>query len=449
MGWVAGLAAALPDSEIINRSVGGSPGTQFGIALSEFDIASFDVVIFDSVPNDERPGDSPEFRRFNNRIVFETIATLASVTRVVVLGFTNDIYLDADSDAYADRRRIASASGTQFIDTRALVLRYGHQIIGESIKLYEHPAHPHRDISRAIGYELGRILLEYDWPVIATEKTSFGRNFQAVDPVEQVDARKVVHVKNSLIDLKAAHLDAGDTLNFEAPGVCVGFYVEKGKTNAIVLLHGQSRTRKITLLNHAERRNVELAFAPVANGDQVSQVEVLPSADHLNPERGAVFSKFLFWSGNRDMPIPESPEPELSNDLNDRLDAAVAREITKWHSAVQTFWVAKVYAKAKQYQEAAEALELALDLYPTHGEALFDLARSYYVLGRAEEANAMFERFRRMHPNDIEALHGQARVLMRLGHHGEALELLQAASLAKPDRPGLAQDIEKIQAALR
>jgi hypothetical protein len=50
-----------------------------------------------------------------------------------------------------------------------------------------------------------------------------------------------------------------------------------------------------------------------------------------------------------------------------------------------------------------------------------------------------------LQPGDIYCLHDKARSLMPLGNYAEALEILVEANLRQPEKPGLAQDLAKVQ----
>ena len=74
---------------------------------------------------------------------------------------------------------------------------------------------------------------------------------------------------------------------------------------------------------------------------------------------------------------------------------------------------------------AEEQLRRAVELSPTHADALFWLADLLLDGGRADEALGYFERLCRLRPDDLTAAVGQASCLRCVGRSAEARELLE------------------------
>src|SRR5271156_670140 len=84
-GYLAGLADALPGAAISNKSVGASPGLQFAYHCG-LDFRRYDAVIFDAVVNDENIEPFLGTVSYQHEILRQIFSTIASQTRLVVLG---------------------------------------------------------------------------------------------------------------------------------------------------------------------------------------------------------------------------------------------------------------------------------------------------------------------------------------------------------------------------
>jgi hypothetical protein len=120
-GWVAGFKQAYPDAEVQNASIGASPGLQFAYWLDK-SIEAYDLVIFDSIINDEYLLKYIGTKAYQDQLMFEILSTLASRTKLVVLGFSRRKHRTADSDEYKSRKIISKKVGAQFVGFHDMVV---------------------------------------------------------------------------------------------------------------------------------------------------------------------------------------------------------------------------------------------------------------------------------------------------------------------------------------
>src|SRR5262245_38840899 len=120
-GYVFGMRRLLPhDAVIDNRSVGDSPGTQFAY-YGRHDFAAYDVVIFDSIVCDEKwLVDTAEYE-FIRSFYFELFSTIASQTRLVVMGFFKGDLYGPRSELYCLQEDLSEVVGYDFVDTGTIV----------------------------------------------------------------------------------------------------------------------------------------------------------------------------------------------------------------------------------------------------------------------------------------------------------------------------------------
>jgi len=90
---------------------------------------------------------------------------------------------------------------------------------------------------------------------------------------------------------------------------------------------------------------------------------------------------------------------------------------------------------AEGFRQAAEAFKQVVDIDPENFLAYQYLGKSYYELGRKEEAAGIFRRIIRIDPKDYESYYLLGRALSDLGRKKEALETLRAClELARDQR---------------
>jgi tetratricopeptide (TPR) repeat protein len=196
----------------------------------------------------------------------------------------------------------------------------------------------------------------------------------------------------------------------------------------------------MNLQNQAERPAIELGFYQVARGIRIRQLEVEGAPD----KAVAVLWRALFWAGEQDVPLP-IPDIQPALRLQSDLSARFSRNVDIWREVIHLFRNAKVLNKEGKKQEALEALERSAALFPPHAELLFDLGRAHAQMRNFQKAVESFDRALLLQPGDIYCLHDKARSLMPLGNYAEALEILVEANLRQPEKPGLAQDLAKVQ----
>ncbi|WP_141098323.1 hypothetical protein [Rhodoblastus acidophilus] len=293
-GWVEGLRKALPNANIVNISIGGSPGTQYCCAIPQYDFSKFDYVVFDSVPNDELGEDFIGDPMFLNRVTFEIVSTIAAQTKVIVLGFCMARHAVKPSDIYLERRRIAAICGAQFISMREFAMRYGHSILGGSDDLiFETYAHPRQAIQNRVGFELGALLAQGAFPESGIRAESFAHHFSTFDPAAaDSTVGAVVNKKNSLMDVNFRVFDGDYTYPVPVDLPCVGFYMDILNTRCYVKLAGPKGARVKEYMFNIQPEKFEVRFIPILNGFSVSEMTV---AGRFLPFERSAFSTLANW----------------------------------------------------------------------------------------------------------------------------------------------------------
>jgi hypothetical protein len=328
-GWVAGLRAALPDANISNRSIGASPGTQFATMMGH-DFASFDFVFFDSVPNDEQRFFGSDEVDYLNRICFEMASTIAAKTNLIILGFCLDRFLNKPTEIFSARRNIASAVNAQFVDIRQLVISRGPPLLG-GLPLYEQEAHPHRQFSRRLGYELGQSLLRrVDWEHFEPGRsTDFSANFVLLDLTKRFPTYNAIERKNSLLSQRLFPLSSGAEIEINATHPCVGFYVNRSETRAYMYFDGRSPSR-VKLSFADQPGGLALMFVGLKYGIIITKLRVTGrevELDDAHPSAKVELGVFSFWSGDRQAPIPVGSVGADSLQLHDMIDQRLQDDV--------------------------------------------------------------------------------------------------------------------------
>lgn len=299
-GWVDGLRKALPNTNIVNISIGGSPGTQYCCAIPQYDFSKFDYVVFDSVPNDELGEEFVGDPLFLSRMIFEIVSTIAARTRVIVLGFCMATHAVQPSDVFLERRRIAAICGAQFISMREFAMRYGHSILGGSDDLiFETNAHPRQAIQNRVGFELGALLAQGAFPDSGIRAESFAHHFSVFDPAaEESPVGTVINKKNSLMDVNFRVFDGDCTYPAPADPPCVGFYLDVLNTRCYVKFAGPKGARVKEYMFNIQPEKFEVRFIPILNGFAISELTV---AGRFLPFERSAFSSMSNWP-NRTRP---------------------------------------------------------------------------------------------------------------------------------------------------
>lgn len=357
-GWVAGLQRALPDADIVNMSIGDSPGIQFGFYL-DMDFTAYDVVFFDSVVNDENMlpaiGDVALLRR----VTYEIITTIAAQTAVIILGFSNERNLGNHSAPYIQRKKLAAICGVQFVGMHDLVEAFGTRILPNSLTLFDPSGtHPLLPLQNLFGFELGR-LLRTAAPVArsGTPVPSFAHHFRAEQVADLVPPGDIVIKSNSLMTRAHVELGAPATLTFRKAGICLGFYADIMATQAVISMKGPDGERIKEVWYRVMPDKFQVKFVPIRNGYPMYEMTMI--AEGWTPPPGVEierssgtgfplrfplrqaedpmmlsFGGALFWSGEVQAPLPE---PALaiaeSLELHRRLSAAINRRLLRQNAA--------------------------------------------------------------------------------------------------------------------
>jgi hypothetical protein len=286
----------MPHAKIENLSLGASPGVQFS-SVMHMDFTSFNYVIFDSVPNDEEytfncSGYSDE--RFTSRIIFEICSTIASDTKLIILGIPTKKHLYKESSIYSNRRKIAQLCGAQFIDFRSILLNNAQAFylnIAISDLYDSHPAHPHPKIMFSIGRALSETLISNPITGFKHSSKCYRSRYQTID-ASSLGMGLAVNKQNSLVSECFAELQENDYLEFDKTRLCIGFYLNHCATNATVEITAENGVSKLNLSNNRLSERLLKVFVALPDGRATRRITVLPPAkitDHNhNP---VIFSK--------------------------------------------------------------------------------------------------------------------------------------------------------------
>lgn len=342
-GWVSGLRRALPTAEIVNMSIGGSPGEQFGCHLND-GLEAYDLIFFDSVINDENLASYIGSEAFSDRIIYEIMSTISAKAPTIVLGFSNEKYLNNHSKVYERRRALAVLCGVQFVGMHELLEKYGRQLAPDSTALFDKGGlHPLNEVQALFGYELGKLLLSQGDLVQRMPGNIDFSSLFSIEKATDLAPPERLTIKKSAIKTRA-FLDMGPdaSLKFSSAGLCLGFYINASETQALVALDGP-RERRLKELWYDPEDSLRIKFMPVHNGMPVQSITMLNPADYpvdtpgiersqhsvfiRRYPQGSVklaFDTALFWSGQETDPVPSGPaDAENSLVLHRLVEAAV------------------------------------------------------------------------------------------------------------------------------
>lgn len=321
-GWVAGLRRALPEADITNLSVGASPGTQFGLNMAA-DITGYDAVFFDSVVNDENFAPLLGTPQFAERIIFELISTIAAQAPAIVLGFSNARHLHAHSALYTRRRELSAICGAQFVGMHEMVEKFGSARIDGDL-FDASGAHPINELQNQFGYELGRLLPQADRLLRRVPHAQdFACNFTTIQAVDFAGQGRMFTKSNRLTSCDMLEIQPGTQLAFDAPGLCIGIYINSMETKALATLQGPDASLLKDFWFETGNEKLMLKFVPLHNGFPLRTLTVLPAAEfpanaatvnrtwgsqiRWNAPRENMKMRFvnaLFWSGQASAPVP-------------------------------------------------------------------------------------------------------------------------------------------------
>jgi tetratricopeptide (TPR) repeat protein len=440
---------ALPDAEITNQSIGGSPGMQFGWMM-QHDFAVYDLVVFDSVPNDEKLSGVIGSLDYSTRITFEILSTIAARTRVVALGFCLDQFLNEPSKIYLRRGAIAQRCGAQFVSMRDVTKAFGRAILGgPTIPLFEAEAHPDRSIANVAGFTLGRLLPEF---IASTPKAyptpDFSGNFTCVDPTEKADVA-VVERKNSLLSARFVELRAGESIDVDLPGVCIGFYINRYGTRASLTLEGGGDTRVRNCWRDITDDLVEMSFEPVTDGfafnrlsvshkwrDGTATVRNDRELDYSVPAPRAQIGKIVFWTGRVGDGVPAAGDEAFDHlSLHKRLMAELDSNYERIDEASEADVPPHELLRTGRLVAAAQAFDRMADADPANVALLSETAAAWIKAKRLDLAEKRLRQRLALRPEDPAAYNELADILGRLRRVEEATTLLRQSLAVAPRQP--------------
>lgn len=235
-GWVRGLRHGLPNAEIVNKSIGASPGIQFA-CLSGEDITSYDYVLFDSIPNDEEyynwnlskePNDSKEvfFRALES--IWDNIRAQSQLI-FVNIPIKSNFY--TKSEVLSHRISYAERESVPFVDTALIINFVLEKFLIKFDDIYKyHPAHPEVSIMNLIGRQLASILMTYRCPSIEKHLPE-GSIFKKVI-INDSDKGRLY--KNSIINEQFSVVEEGYLVKLDDSCIFLGMYINIRNCNCVI-----------------------------------------------------------------------------------------------------------------------------------------------------------------------------------------------------------------------
>lgn len=278
-GWVSGLKNALRTAEITNRSIGASPGTQFG-AMLDIEFSSYDYVFFDSMPNDQEyyhSGDFSASTDLTQQAIYEIAATISSHTRLIITAISKIDYLNTHEYVYRQREKIAAATGAQFLDFKD-ILNHLHALVECDISLlYETPTHPASFLMKQCGELIGSALLAPPDNAFCASKLSFTQNFSWEHLGEKAKQRgdtSAITITNSLMSETFLTIEHPQQISFNTNNICLGFYINFRGTNAYINLHSADSTAQLNLAARILKDKLLKIFIPTPNGSTLERISL-------------------------------------------------------------------------------------------------------------------------------------------------------------------------------
>ena len=300
-GWTKGFMSACPDNvEVINRSIGGSPGAQFA-AWCHQDLTIYDHVIFDAVVNDENMMQQGNLGSiiYYKRLLREIMSTIASQTRLTVLGFCNERFSNNRSDMYRYHMTLAQEIGADF-----------HSVIDFAQKqpgpIFRDGAHIALNHAQAFGRQLASKLGEFSgaWG----QSRSFANRFRTRH-LSTLSQMKPVTRENLFLKQDFVQLTPGKSVPIGGLGNLIGFQIDACDTNGFLVLTADDGTQHVQSLRYDPDMEKLLAFfIPVPNGFVApSMLHVVEEADASTaspheteascPHCRIAISHLTFWDG--------------------------------------------------------------------------------------------------------------------------------------------------------
>lgn len=309
-GYVDGLKAALPHLEIVNKSIGASPGTQFSCYCVD-NLSEYGCVIFDSVVNDENQFSYIGTDEFLETILFDIMSTISAQSMLFVIGFCNERNFANKSKQFAIHERCAIRCGAVFCDVHEFFKQsheYGPVFIDQG-------THLSSDIAFKFGVYLAKKIMYT--PMINIHPVSIKRKFSVYDA--SLLCKKSYEKKNSLTKWQFGVLENyGSNINIvdidrnslsSGNNIILGLYIDQFNTNCTVRISSlYTELRDISMRYYLGKNELLVKFVPFkggALGNMISIVDGLgePSPHEINPsisQNGfcASVSKIVCWKPN-------------------------------------------------------------------------------------------------------------------------------------------------------
>jgi hypothetical protein len=300
-GWTKGFMSVCPDNvEVINQSIGGSPGAQFA-AWCHQDLTIYDHIIFDAVVNDEnmmQQGNLGEFCYYT-RLLREIMSTIASQTRLTVLGFCNERFSTNRSDMYRYYMTLSQEIGADFHS----VIDFAQKLPGP---IFRDGAHIALNHAQAFGRQLASKLDEFSGN--GGRPRSFANRFRTRH-LSTLSQMKPVTRENIFLKQDFVRLMPGTSVPIEGLGNLIGFQIDACDTNGFLVLTADDGAKHVQSLRYDPDTEKLLAFfIPVPNGFVVPKMlHVAEKADTstASPHETEVLaahcriamSHLTFWDG--------------------------------------------------------------------------------------------------------------------------------------------------------
>jgi hypothetical protein len=304
-GYVAGLRAQFRGLKVDNKSVGHSPGTQFAY-YGRWNFSRYDAVIFDSIANDEIYVAEVGGYEFLKNLYFELFSTIASQTRLIVLGFFRRPLDTPMSDIYNLQADLCELTGATFVGFHDFVLRHGPSIVPKGVPLMINEAHPQLSIAQQFGHHIGRIIADLPRPVGPRE--NFRENFDGIAAAAGFSG-EVRRKSTSLRSCDLAIMREGDTIRLKRASTPVGFLVDRSYTRGFLRLDGPEGARTKAIIADDRNLSLNLRFIPLRGRLPVEEIRCVSPQDtfeetlHATGEVGPDFSSVVAlhgiacWSG--------------------------------------------------------------------------------------------------------------------------------------------------------
>jgi hypothetical protein len=271
-GYVYGMRRLLPEGSVIdNRSVGHSPGMQFAY-YGRHDFTAYDVVIFDSIACDEAcPGDTGDYE-FIRSFYFELFSTIASQTRLIVMGFFKGDLHGPRSELYYLQADLADIVGYDFVDTGDIVRRLPPHVVPKGYSPMLDDAHYIDEVSQPVGAHVARLIL--DTPPRPRAAKSYAENFFGL-PTDGHFKGQMIERATSWMSSTLAVMREGDSIEWSSPRSPVGFFVNHNQANAFGLLHGPLGTYAKSVMGPPTNDQYQLIFVPMRDRIKATSLECI------------------------------------------------------------------------------------------------------------------------------------------------------------------------------